>query len=74
MSDDAAQPLDQLDQLVAAQTVTISRLMEIVPAGTVDPTSGLYNGTMYLMAVMLAVGLVSNYLMKPVNEKHYLKE
>ncbi|MDC1436553.1 OFA family MFS transporter [Gammaproteobacteria bacterium] len=66
--------LDQLDQLVAAQTVTISRLMEIVPAGTVDPTSGLYNGTMYLMAVMLAVGLVSNYLMKPVNEKHYLKE
>jgi len=66
--------LDQLDQLVAAQTVTIARLMEIVPAGTVDPTSGLYNSTMYLMAVMLAVGLVSNYLMKPVDAKHYLKE
>ncbi len=66
--------LDQLDQLVAAQTVTIARLMEIVPAGTVDPTSGLYNSTMYLMAVMLAVGLVSNYLIKPVDAKHYLKE
>jgi MFS family permease len=66
--------LDQLDQLVAAQSVTIARLMEIVPAGTVDPTPGLYNSTMYLMAVMLAVGLVSNYLMKPVKEKHYLKD
>ncbi len=65
--------LDQLDQLVAAQTVTIARLMEIAPNGTVDPTSGLYNSTMYLMAVMLAVGLISNYLMKPVNKKHYLK-
>lgn len=66
--------LDQLDNLVAAQTVTISRLMEIAPEGTVDPTPGLYNRTMYLMAAMLAVGLVSNYLMKPVNSKHYLKE
>ncbi|MDG2089909.1 MAG: OFA family MFS transporter [Gammaproteobacteria bacterium] len=64
--------LDQLDTLVAAQTVTIARLMEIVPEGTVDPTPSLYNRTMYLMAAMLAIGLVSNYLMKPVNSKHYL--
>ena len=66
--------LDQLDQLVAAQTVTIARLMEIVPAGTVDPTPSLYNSTMYLMAVLLAVGLVSNALMKPVAKSHYLQE
>jgi MFS family permease len=66
--------LDQLDQLVAAQTVTIGRLMELVPAGTVDPTPGLYNSTMYLMAVLLAVGLVCNALMRPVAEKHYLKQ
>ena len=66
--------LDQLDQLVAAQTVTIARLMEIVPEGTIDPTPSLYNRTMYLMAAMLAVGLVSNYLMKPVSAKHHLTE
>ena len=66
--------LDQLDQLVAAQTVTIARLMEIVPAGTVDPTPSLYNSTMYLMAALLAVGLVSNALMKPVAKSHYLQE
>jgi MFS family permease len=66
--------LDQLDQLVAANTVTIASLMEIVPAGTVDPTSSLYNNTMYLMAALLTVALVSNALMKPVKEHHYLKE
>jgi hypothetical protein len=66
--------LDQLDQLVAAQTVTISRLMEIAPLGTMDPTSSVYNSTMYLMAALLAVGLVSNTLMKPVDRKHHMKE
>ncbi|MES2603987.1 MAG: OFA family MFS transporter [Pseudomonadota bacterium] len=66
--------LDQLDALVSAQTVTIARLMEIAPAGTVDPTPSLYNSTMYLMAALLAIGLVSNALMKPVAKTHYMKE
>jgi len=64
----------QLDQLVAAQTVTIASLMEIAPPGTIDPTSGLYNNTMYLMAVLLLIGLVANATMKPVDSKHYIKE
>jgi hypothetical protein len=66
--------LEQLDQLVATQTVTIARLMELVPAGTADPTPSLYNSTMYLMALLLAVGLISNALMKPVDHKHHMKE
>jgi MFS family permease len=65
--------LDQLDQLVAAQTVTIARLMEIVPPGTLDPTPSLYNSTMYLMAALLAVGLISNALMKPVDAKYHIR-
>jgi MFS family permease len=67
-------PLEQLDQLVAAQTVSIGRLMELVPVGTVDPTPGLYNSTMYLMAALLALGLVCNALMRPVAEQHYLQQ
>lgn len=66
--------IDQLETLVASNTVTISRLMEIAPAGTTDPTSGLYNSTMVLMAVLLALALVSNALMKPVDPKHHLIE
>jgi len=64
--------MDQLDLLVSQQTVTIAKLMEIVPPGTADPTSSLYNTTMYLMAALLAIALVCNALMKPVHSKHHM--
>ena len=66
--------VDQLETLVASNTVNIARLMEIAPPGTTDPTSSLYNSTMLLMAALLAIALVSNALMKPVDPKHHLLE
>ena len=66
--------VDQLESLVAAQTVTIPKLMEIAPPGTTDPTSSLYNLTMYLMAALLAIALVANALMRPVHIKHHLED
>lgn len=66
--------VEQLEQLVAAKTVTIAKLMEIVPPGTLDPTTSLYNSTMYLMAALLLVALISNLLMRPVDPKHYMSE
>jgi MFS family permease len=66
--------LDQLDALVEAKTVTIAKLMEIAPAGTVNPTSTLYNTTMYVMAGLLFIALLSNALMRPVDPKHYMTE
>ena len=66
--------IDQIEALVASNTVNIARLMEIAPPGTPDPTSGLYNSTMLLMAVLLAIALVSNALMRPVDPKHHLNE
>jgi len=64
--------LDQLTVLVENQTVTIAKLMDIAPPGTVDPTSGLYNATMYLMAALLAIALVCNALIRPVHAKHHM--
>ncbi len=64
----------EIDALVAQNTVTIAKLMEIAPAGTVDPTPGLYNMTMYLMAGLLAIALVANALMRPVAARHYMTE
>lgn len=64
--------IDQLDQLVAAKSVTIARLMEIAPAGTVDPTPSVYNTTMYAMASLLVIGLIANALVRPVSDKHYM--
>lgn len=67
-------PISQLEELVAQNTVTIARLMEIAPPGTTDPTSGLYNSTMILMAMLLAIALVSNALMRPVDPRHHMQE
>jgi MFS family permease len=64
--------LEQLDPLIAQQTVTIAKLMEIAPPGTVDPTPSLYNVTMYLMAALLGVALIANALMRPVDAKHQM--
>lgn len=64
--------VEELPALIAARTVTISNLMEIAPPGTEDPTAGLYNTTMYVMAGLLAVALVSNALMRPVHPRHHL--
>ena len=64
----------ELNELVSAKTVTIAKLMEIVPEGTVDPTPSLYNGTMYLMAALLLLALISNALMRPVDPKHYMSD
>ncbi len=65
--------LEQLDVLVEQRTVTIAKLMDIAPAGTVDPTSSVYNTTMYLMAALLAVALLSNAYMRPVDHKHHMR-
>jgi MFS family permease len=66
--------IEQLDALVAQQTVTIAKLMEIAPPGTVDPTPGVYNLTMYVMAGLLAIALVANALMAPVAAKHHMRD
>jgi MFS family permease len=65
--------MSQLDLLVSQQTVTIGKLMEIAPPGTVDPTNSLYNTTMYLMAALLAIALICNARMKPVHATHHMR-
>ena len=62
----------ELPQLVDAKTVTIAKLMEIAPQGTIDPTPSLYNQTMYLMAALLFLALISNAFMRPVAAKHHM--
>jgi hypothetical protein len=66
--------IDRLPELVEARTVTVGRLMEIAPAGIVDPTPGLYNTTMFVMAGLLVVAFFANLAVKPVAEKFQLPE
>ena len=64
--------IENISQLILTKTVTIPKLMSIAPEGTADPTSTLYNSTMFLMAFLLAIALVANYLIKPVDAKHHM--
>jgi MFS family permease len=64
-------PLGDLSKLVTAKTVTLPKLMEIAPAGTIDPSANLYNTTMYVMAGLLTVALIANALVRPVDPRHY---
>lgn len=67
-------PLETLQTLVAQKTVTLPKLMEIAPAGTVNPASTLYNSTMILMAGLLVIALIANLLVRPVDSKHFMAE
>ena len=60
--------------LIEAKTLTISKLMTIMPQGTVDPTPFLYNNTMYTMAGLVSVGAMLHFLVRPVNKKYFEAE
>jgi len=76
--------------LVEAKTLTISKLMTIMPPGTVDPrlvhyqlnnwislctfSPFLYNNTMYTMAGLVGIASVLHFMVKPVDKKFFEKE
>eukprot|EP00947_MAST-08B_sp_MAST-8B-sp1_P001349 g1349.t1 len=67
-------PPDQLDLLVQQKTVTINRLMELVPPGTVDPTPFVYDKTLLAMAGLQAMAFLCNVAMRPVDPRLHIKE
>ena len=66
--------MDQLDSLIDAKTVTIAKLMDIVPVGTADPTPGIYDSTMFAMASIMGCAVLCNYLITPVDPKYFMEE
>ena len=66
--------MSDLEVLIESKAVTLAKLLEIAPPGTIDPTPNLYNTTMYLMAFLLFLALISNALMRPVADKHLLQK
>lgn len=59
-------PIDQLQSLADAKTITIQKLMEIVPVGTIDPTPYLYDSTMYAMSGLAGLAVLANFAVHPV--------
>lgn len=65
--------ISQIQELIAAKTVSITQLMEIAPVGTIDPTPTLYNSTMYTMAGLLLVAFFANLTIRKVDSKHHVQ-
>ena len=65
--------MSQAQALIEAKTLTISKLMTIMPPGTLDPSPFIYNNTMYAMAGLVSVGAALHFMVRPVDKKHFEK-
>jgi hypothetical protein len=61
---------DHLSELLEAKSVTIGRLMEIAPEGTMDPSPNLYDTTLYSMGGVLLVAFGVASALSPAGEKY----
>jgi hypothetical protein len=64
---------DQIDLLIAQKSITIARLLEVLPPGTPDPTIYVYDKTMYVMAGLQALAFFSNLMVTPVPSSLHIK-
>eukprot|EP01038_Epipyxis_sp_PR26KG_P004904 gene4904-6867_t len=59
-------PMEKASELLAAKTLTISKLLLLAPPGTLDPTPHLYDTTMYSLGGLMAVAVIAHGLVKPI--------
>lgn len=65
---------ERIQTLIDAKTITISRLMEVVPPCTVDPTPFLYDHTCYVAAGLMGVALLANLAINPLSVNATIKQ
>ena len=62
------QDTETIQKLVDAKTVSIGRLVELMPTGTVvDPTPLIYDTTCYAAAGLMGVALLANLAIQPLD-------
>eukprot|EP01034_Spumella_vulgaris_P022819 gene22819-28992_t len=62
-------PVEQASELLAAKTLSISKLMVLMPPGTIDPTPHIYDSTMYALGGLMTVAFVSHAMVRPLTAK-----
>ncbi len=60
--------------LLEAKTLTVSKLMQLAPAGVADPSPLLYHDTLYAMAALTGVAAALHFAVGPVDTKYFEKE
>ncbi len=51
--------------------MTVARLLEIAPPGTVDPTLYVYDDMLVLMAILQGMAFVGVRFLRPVDPKYH---
>ncbi|KAG5186811.1 major facilitator transporter [Tribonema minus] len=64
-------PISAADELITSKTLTIAKLMDIVPPGTPDPSPFVYDTTMYAAAGLMGVAAVAHSMVRPVAAKYF---
>ena len=67
-------PPDQLEALLQTKTVTISKLLQVLPPGTPDPTPFIYESTFYALAGLASVAAVAQFMVRPVRKELFVKD
>ena len=65
---------EQLELLISQKTVTIARLLEMLPANTSDPTIYIYDNAIYAFVTLQCLAFVMNTMLKPVPKSLHLPE
>ena len=63
--------LSHASELIDAKTLTINKLMTIMPEGITNPSPFIYDSTMYAMAGLMSVAAASHFMVKKVDKKFY---
>lgn len=58
--------MDKASELLAAKTLSISKLLVLAPPGTLDPTPHLYDSTMYTLAGLTSVAVLAHAMVRPI--------
>ena len=65
--------ISHAEELIQAKTLTINKLMTIMPEGVINPSPFIYDSTMYAMAGLMSVAAATHLLVKKVDKKHFEK-
>ena len=66
--------ISEAQQLIEAKTLTISKLMEVMPVHIQDPSPFMYNSFFYSAAGLMGISALAHYMVSPVNEKYFEKD
>jgi len=58
--------LEHLPTLIEAKTISIERLMQIAPPGTLDPTPNLYDSTLMAMGGIMSAAMIANLAIRKI--------